>query len=94
MLQNKGQVDLQDVIRCKNRSTFTNFVFQILMSRICNMGIFIVCSNLEVKYQPTRKNSLLYKKKNPVFSLFSYVSFKCKLLYFDDHFIYEHIECH
>lgn len=26
------------------------------------MGIFIVCSNLEVKYQPTRKNSLLYKK--------------------------------
>lgn len=33
------------------------------MSRICNMGIFIVCSNLEVKYQPTRKNSLLYKKK-------------------------------
>lgn len=32
------------------------------MSRICNMGIFIVCSNLEVKYQPTRKNSLFYKK--------------------------------
>lgn len=93
MLQNKGQVDLQDVIRCKNRSTFTIFFLQILMSRIRNMGIFIVCSNLEVKYQPTRKNSLLYKK-NPVFSLFSYVSFKCKLLYFDDHFIYEHIECH
>lgn len=62
MLQNKGQVDLQDVIRCKNRSTFTIFFLQILMSRICNMGIFIVCSNLEVKYQPTRKNSLLYKK--------------------------------
>lgn len=88
MLQNKGQVDLQDAIRCKNRSTFTNFVFQILMSRICNMGIFIVCSNLEVKYQPTRKNSCFIKK------LVSYVSFKCKLLYFDDHFIYEHIECH
>lgn len=69
------------------------FFFQILMSRICNMGIFIVFSNLEVKYQPTRKNSLLYKK-NQVFSLFSYVSFKCKLLYFDDHFIYEHIEYH
>lgn len=91
MLQNKGQVDLQDVIRCKNRSTFTNFVFQILMSRICNMGIFIVCSNLEVKYQPTR---ILCFIKKPVFSLFSFVSFKCKLLYFDDHFIYEHIECH
>lgn len=62
MLQNKGQVDFQDVIRCKNRSTFTIFFLQILMSRIRNMGIFIVCSNLEVKYQPTRKNSLLYKK--------------------------------
>lgn len=37
------------------------------MSRICNMGIFIVCSNLEVKYQPTRKNSLLYKKKTQSF---------------------------
>lgn len=70
MLQNKGQVDLQDVIRCKNRSTFTIFFLQILMSGIRNMGIFIVCSNLEVKYQPTRKNSLLYKKKIQSFHYF------------------------
>lgn len=40
------------------------------MSRICYMGIFIVCSNLEVKYQPTRKNSLLYKKKTQSFYYF------------------------
>lgn len=31
MLQNKGQVDLQDVIRCKNRSTCLEFVIWVFL---------------------------------------------------------------
>lgn len=71
MLQNKGQVDLQDVIRCKNRSTFTNFVFQILMSRICNRVflLFVQIWKLNINLQG-RILCFIKKKKSSLFIMF------------------------